>query len=181
MTFPSLNEEVFPMVVIETSRLVLRRLEERDAEFILTLVNDPAWLEFIGDKGVRTLDDACVYLRNGPLAMYAQHGHGLYCVESKASGEAIGLCGLIKRDTLPDVDLGYAFLPPARGGGYAFEAASATMAYARETLGLQRVVAIVSPGNARSIALLEKLGFRFEKSLQLPPKEDRETWLYAAA
>jgi len=167
-------------IVVETPRLVLRRLEERDAEFVFTLVNDSAWLQFIGDKGVRTLDDARAYLRNGPIDMYAKHGHGLYCVETKADGEAIGMCGLIKRDTLPDVDLGYAFLPQARGGGYAYEAASATMTYARETLNLQRILAIVSPGNERSIALLEKLGFRFEKSLRLPPKEEQETVLYAA-
>lgn len=165
--------------VVETPRLILRRLEERDAEFVFTLVNDSAWLQFIGDKGVRTLDDARAYLRNGPLDMYAKHGHGLYCVETKVDGGAIGMCGLIKRDTLPDVDLGYAFLPQARGGGYAFEAASATMTYARETLDLQRILAIVSPGNARSIALLEKLGFRFEKALRLPPKEEQETLLYA--
>ena len=96
------------------------------------------------------------------------------------NGEAIGMCGLIKRETLDDVDLGYAFLPTSRGGGYAYEACSATMTYARETLGLQRIVAIVSPGNERSIALLEKLGFRFEKSLRLPPKLEQETLLYAA-
>ncbi|MBS0583602.1 MAG: GNAT family N-acetyltransferase [Proteobacteria bacterium] len=167
-------------IIVETPRLILRRLEERDAAFVLTLVNDADWLKFIGDKGVRTLDDARAYLRNGPIAMYARHGHGLYCVDSKAGGEAIGMCGLIKRDTLADIDLGFAFLPQARGGGYAYEAASATMTYARETLDLRRVVAIVSPGNARSIGLLEKLGFRFEKSLRLPPKEDLETLLYAA-
>lgn len=166
-------------IVIETFRLVLRRLEERDAEFVLALVNDPAWLQFIGDKNVRTLDDAHGYLRNGPIAMYAREGHGLYCVVSKASGEAIGMCGLIKRDTLDDVDLGYAFLPQWRGGGYAYEAAEATMVYARETLNLKRVVAIVSPGNERSIGLLEKLGFHFEKSLRLPPKDDQDTLLYA--
>ena len=167
-------------IVVETPRLVLRRLEERDVEFVFTLVNDSAWLQFIGDKGVRTLDDARAYLRNGPIDMYAKHGHGLYCVETKADGEAIGMCGLIKRDTLPNADLGYAFLPQARGGGYAYEAASATMTYARETLNLQRILAIVSPSNERSIALLEKLGFRFEKSLRLPPKEEQETLLYAA-
>lgn len=167
-------------IVFETFRLTLRRLEERDAAFILTLVNDADWLKFIGDKGVRTLDDARAYLRNGPFDMYARHGHGLYCVESKASGEAIGMCGLIKRDTLDDVDLGFAFLPQARGGGYAYEAASATMTYARETLNLRRIVAIVSPGNERSIGLLKKLGFRFEKSLRLPPKEDQETLLFAS-
>jgi RimJ/RimL family protein N-acetyltransferase len=167
-------------IVFETFRLVLRRLEERDAEFILTLVNDPAWLQFIGDRGVRTLDEARAYVRNGPIDMYARVGFGLYCVEAKASGETIGICGLIKRDTLDDVDLGFAFLPQWRGGGYAYEAASATMTYARETLNLQRLVAIVSPGNERSIGLLEKLGFHFEKPLRLPPKEDQETLLYAA-
>src|SRR5579883_1440073 len=167
-------------IVLETFRLVLRRLEERDAEFVLTLVNDPAWLQFIGDRGVHTVDDARAYVRNGPIDMYARYGFGLYCVESKASGEAIGMCGLIKRDTLEDVDLGFAFLPPWRGGGYAYEAAEATMTYARETLNLKRVVAIVSPGNERSIALLEKLGFRFEKSLRLPPKDDQDTLLYVS-
>ena len=167
-------------IVFETFRLTLRRLEERDAAFILTLVNDADWLKFIGDKGVRSLDDARAYLRNGPFDMYTKHGHGLYCVELKASGEAIGMCGLIKRDTLDHVDLGFAFLPQARGGGYAYEAASATMTYARETLNLQRIVAIVSPGNKRSIGLLEKLGFHFEKSLRLPPKEDQETLLYVS-
>lgn len=167
-------------IVFETPRLLVRRLDERDAAFVFELVNDAAWLQFIGDKGVRSLDDARAYLRNGPIDMYAKHGHGLYCVETKANGEAIGMCGLIKRETLDDVDLGFAFLPSSRGGGYAYEAGSATMTYARETLGLQRIVAIVSPGNERSIALLEKLGFRFEKSLRLPPKLEQETLLYVA-
>ncbi len=167
-------------VVIETPRLALRHLEERDAAFILTLLNDADWLKFIGDKGVRTLDDARAYIRNGPVDMYARHGHGLYCVESKKGGEAVGLCGLIKRDTLPEIDLGYAFLPQQRGGGLAHEAAAATLRYAHDVLHLRRVLAIVSPGNVRSIALLEKLGFRFENPLRLPPKDDQETWLFAA-
>jgi len=168
------------VTIVETERLALRRFELSDAPFVLRLVNEPSWIEHIGNRDVRTLDDAAKYLSSGPIAMYERVGFGLYLVALKASGEPIGMCGLIKRDTLPDVDLGYAFLPQARGGGYAFEAASATMTYARETLNMQRVLAIVSPGNASSIALLEKLGFRFEKSLRLPPKKDQETLLYAA-
>ncbi|AKU92580.1 GNAT family N-acetyltransferase [Vulgatibacter incomptus] len=167
-------------IVLETPRLVLRHLEERDAAFILGLLNDPDWLRFIGDRGVRTLDGARAYLRNGPIAMYAKVGFSLFCVDSKTTREPIGICGLIKRDTLDDVDLGFAFMPLARGAGYAHEAAAATMAYARDTLALQRIVAIVSPENVRSIALLEKLGFRFERSLRLLPTDTQETLLYAS-
>lgn len=167
-------------IVVETSRLVLRHLEERDAAFILELVNDPDWLRFIGDRGVRTLDDARAYLRNGPIAMYASAGFSLNCVESKATREPLGICGLIKRDSLEDVDLGFAFLPQARGQGHALEASAATLEHARAALGLRRVVAIVSPGNARSIALLEKLGFRSEGFRRLPPNEAEEVSLYAA-
>jgi RimJ/RimL family protein N-acetyltransferase len=166
-------------MLFETQRLILRYLTLDDAAFVLALVNDPAWLQYIGDRGVRTLDDAREYLRKGPIEMYARLGFGLFCVEEKSSGTPIGICGLIKRDTLADVDLGFAFLPAFRGGGYAFEAAAATLAWARDTLGMRRVVAIVSPGNARSIALLEKLGFRFEQTLRLPPKDDRDTFVYA--
>lgn len=168
------------MSIFETPRLSLRWLTEGDAAFMLALVNDPDWLQYIGDRGVRTLDDAREYLRKGAIDMYARLGFGLFCVELKSSGEPIGLCGLIKRDTLQDVDIGFAFLPAFRRGGYAYEAAAATMRYARDTLGMRRVVAIVSPENARSIGLLEKLGFRYEQTLRLPPKDDRDTWLYAA-
>lgn len=151
-----------PLIVLETERLLLRRLDPADAPFILVLVNDPDWLRFIGDKGVRTLDDARAYIRNGPAAMYARLGHGLYLAALKGSGTPIGLCGLIKRDTLPDVDIGFAFLPQYRGQGYAREAAAATLAYARTALGLQRVVAITAPDNADSARLLQHIGLRFE-------------------
>jgi [ribosomal protein S5]-alanine N-acetyltransferase len=146
------------MTVIETARLRLEQFQPDDAEFILQLVNEPAWLAFIGDKGVRNLDDARTYLANGPIAMYARCGFGLYRVDLKASGAAIGMCGLIRRDTLPDVDIGYALLPGHWGQGYAEEAARATLQHARDTLRLPRLLAIVSPDNARSIRLLEKLG-----------------------
>jgi RimJ/RimL family protein N-acetyltransferase len=153
--------------VIETERLILRELEAEDAAFILELLNDPAWLRYIGDKGVRTLDDARAYIRNGPGDMYARHGFGLYRVETKNDGTPVGICGLLKRETLPDVDLGFAFLPAFRAQGYAREAAVATLVHARNVLKIERVVAITSIDNENSGKLLEKIGLRFERMLQL--------------
>jgi len=158
--------------VIETERLLLRRLHAGDAEFILELVNDPDWLRYIGDKGVKTLDDAGNYIRTGPMAMYERVGFGLLMVESKEGGTAIGICGLLKRDTLDDADIGFAFLPAFRAQGYARESAAATLAHARDVLKLPRVVAIVSPDNDSSAALLEKVGFRFERTLQLSGRDE---------
>ncbi len=155
------------MKVLETDRLVLRWLTLDDAGFILQLVNEPAWLQFIGDRGVRTIEQARDYLTQGPIAMYARRGFGLFAVAQKSDGELLGICGLIQRDTLPDVDLGFAFLEKFRGKGYAQEAAAATLTLARETFSLSRLVAIVSPENLRSIRLLEKLGFAFERPLRL--------------
>ncbi|MBL8299293.1 MAG: GNAT family N-acetyltransferase [Rhodanobacteraceae bacterium] len=164
-------------LVTETQRLVLHRFDtENDAAFVLQLVNEPSWLQFIGDKGVRTIEDARRYLREGPHAMYARCGHGLYRVDLKSTGSTIGMCGLIKRDTLPDADLGYAFLPAHWGRGYAEEAARAALMHARE-LGLCRVLAIVTPGNVRSIHLLLKLGLRYERDIESVPGE--VTALYA--
>ena len=159
------------MTVIETPRLRLERLVLDDAPFILQLVNEPSWLQFIGDKGVRTLDDARAYLVNGPLTMYERCGHGLYRVDLAESGEAVGMCGLIKRDTLPDVDIGYALFPAHWGQGYAAEATTATRDYARDTLQLPRLLAICSPDNARSIALLQKLGLVYEGAREFTPGE----------
>lgn len=157
------------MHVLETDRLVLRRFTLDDAEFIFRLVNDPSWLRFIGDKNVRNLEDARRYLREGPLDMYERYGFGLYRAEERDSGIAAGMCGLIKRDTLPDVDVGYAFLPEFRGKGYAFEAASAVLAHGNRVFGLQRILAIVSPDNAGSIRVLEKAGMKFERVLEIKP------------
>jgi len=166
------------MKVLETERLILRRLADEDAGFILELLNDPGWLRFIGDKGVRTLDDARGYIRNGPAAMYARHGHGLYRVELKDGATPLGICGLIKRDTLEDVDLGFAFLPQHRALGYAREAAAAMLAYARNSLGLRRIVAITSPDNAASGRLLEHIGLHLEGLVRLAGS-DSEVRLYA--
>lgn len=155
------------LTVIETDRLILRYLSTADQEFILALLNDPAFLRFIGDRGVRSLEDARKYITNGPMEMYARLGFGLYLVELKDDGIPIGLCGLIKRDGLNDVDIGFAFLPNYRSQGYAYEAAAATMAYGKDVINLQRIVAITSPDNEASGKLLEKLGMRFEKVIRL--------------
>jgi ribosomal-protein-alanine N-acetyltransferase len=156
------------MQILETERLVLRRLTPEDAPFILELLNDPLFLRFVGDKGVRTRDEAEAYLRQGPMASYAKHGFGLYLVALKDGGAPIGMCGLLKRDVLDDVDIGFAYLPQFAGKGYAIEAARATVHYAHTTLGLRRVVAITAPDNEASQNVLKKLGLRYEKTLKLP-------------
>jgi len=159
------------MNVLETDRLILRKLTVEDAAFILQLVNEPSWLRFIGDRGVKTLEDARGYILKGPVEMYRRFGFGLYLTALKEDGAPMGLCGLIKRDSLKDVDIGYAFLPRFWGKGYAHEAAAAVLAHGKHTLGLRRIVAITSQDNHSSIKLLEKLGFRFEQLLQLTPGE----------
>lgn len=138
-----------------------------DAEFILELLNEPSFLQYIGDRGVRSLDDAREYIANGPMASYEEHGFGLYLTVLKEQGDPIGICGLLKRETLDDVDIGFAFLPRYWSKGYALESALAVMAYGRDELGLQRIVAITAPDNDASIRLLEKLDMRFEKMVRL--------------
>ena len=166
------------MNVVETPRLVLRRLTPADAPFILALTNDPDFLRNIGDRGVRSIEDGVRYIEAGPMAMYERHGFGLFLVELKDVGTPIGICGILKRDVLPDADIGYAFLPAFRGQGYAGEAAAATLAYARDTLGIARLLAVVSPGNRDSIRLLTKLGMAFERPVRLAP-DDEEIDLFA--
>lgn len=167
-----------PGPVLETPRLVLRRFTPNDATFAMALVNDPAWIANIGERNVHSLEDARAYLEKGAIAMYAREGFGLYAVVLKDSGTTIGMCGLVKRAGLDDVDIGFAFLPEYRGLGYAVESAEAVRDYATVTLGLKRLVAIVSPANQPSIRLLEKLGFRYESPVKLPG-DDEEISLYA--
>ena len=150
------------MKALETERLVIRPLTLDDAGFILGLLNQPAFLRFIGDKGVRTVEDARAYLRNGPIASYEKNGYGSYLVELKDGSVPIGISGLLKREWLEDADLGFAFLPEWGSKGYAFESARAVLDYGRDVLGMRRVVAITSLDNTASIKLLGKLGFRFE-------------------
>jgi RimJ/RimL family protein N-acetyltransferase len=155
------------MKVLETDRLVLRRLAPDDAPFILELLNDASFIRFIGDKGVRTIDDARRYILNGPVASYELFGFGLYAVDLKESNVPIGMCGILKRDTLPHPDIGFAFLPAYWNKGFAFESAAAVMTYARNTLSLDRVLAITSPDNEASAKLLGKIGLRFERMIKL--------------
>lgn len=155
------------MIQINTERLALRQFDLSDADFILALLNEPSFIQNIGDRGVRTLADAEKYLENGPISSYAKNGFGLLAVTLTETGETIGMCGLIKRDTLEDVDIGYAFLPRFWSKGYAIEAAQGVMKFAKEVVGLKRVVAIVDPANDGSIRVLEKLGMTFEKMVKL--------------
>lgn len=159
------------MIVLETDRLVLRRLSTHDAEFILGLLNEPSFLRYIGDRGVRTVEDARAYIAKGPIDSYDRHGFGLLLVSRKEDGVPIGMCGLLRRDALPDVDVGFAFLPAFWGKGYAFESAAAVLSYGREVLGLNRIVAITSPENEGSIRVLTKLGMRFEGMIRLADSE----------
>lgn len=157
------------MPLLETERLILRHLRLEDAAFVLELTNEPGWLRFIGDRGIHGLEDARAYIEKGPMDLYARFGFGLYRVELKADGTPIGICGLIKRETLEDVDLGFAFLARHTGRGYAIEAAAATLVHGRRDHGLKRIAAITDPENDRSIRLLEKLGFRYVETLRLGP------------
>ena len=155
------------MFILETERLLLRHLSADDAEFIIELLNQPSFIRYIGDKGVRNLDDAQRYLANGPLESYKQNGFGLYLVELKGDDTPIGVCGVLKRNTLPDPDIGFAFLPAYWNQGFGLESAAAVMKYAREVLGMVRVLAITSPDNASSEKLLSKIGLRFERLIKL--------------
>jgi ribosomal-protein-alanine N-acetyltransferase len=158
--------------VITTERLRLRLLTYDDAPFLVALLNDASFVEFIGDRGVRTEADARQYLDFGPLASYTANGFGLWCVERLDTCEPIGMCGLLKRPTLDDIDVGYAMLASARGEGFAREAVHGTLVHARDVLGLSRVVAIVAPGNGPSIRLMESLGYRSTSSVVSMPGLD---------
>jgi RimJ/RimL family protein N-acetyltransferase len=166
------------MIVLETDRLNLRHLTEKDAEFVLELLNEPSFLRGIGDRGVRTVEQARRYVLDVPVASYEEHGFGLYLVELKEPREPLGMCGLVNREGLEGIDVGFAFLPAFWSQGYAFESASAVMSYARDTLGLQRVVAIASPDNERSFKLLEKLGLEFDSMTRLS-EDEPELSLYS--
>ena len=155
------------MTILETERLLLRELTTDDARFIFELLNEPSFIRNIGDRNIRTLDDACAYILNGPVKSYEKNGFGLYLIVLKETNESIGMCGLIRRENLEDVDIGYALLPRYWSKGYAVEAARATKAYAKDVVGLKRIVAIVDPTNEASMRVVEKLGFSYEKMVRL--------------
>ena len=167
------------MTVLETERLILRQFTPDDAAFIFEQLNDPAWIRNIGNRNIRTMDDARAYIINGPRASYEKNGFGLWLIVLKKSGESIGMCGLIRRDNLEDVDIGYALLPRFWSKGYAVEAARATKTYAKDVIGLKRIVAIVDPANEGSIRVLEKIGLRYEKMVRLSA-DDIELKLFGA-
>ena len=150
------------MTTIETGRLVLREMNADDAAFVHQLLNEPSFIRYIGDRGVRTLDDARRYIAEGPVAGFERHGYGLMCVLRKEDGIQIGMSGVLRRDSLPDPDLGFSFLPAYWSQGYALESAQAVMRHARGTLGLGRILAITTTDNEPSMRLLDRLGFRPE-------------------
>lgn len=156
--------------ILRTDRLRLRLVTEDDAPFYLALANDPAFIEHIGDRQLRTVDAALRGLRDGPIAMQAKYGHSLYLVERLQDGAPLGLSGLLKRDTLEYVDIGYAFMPEHRGRGYAFEAGQAVVRHAA-ALGIRTLVGITSPANMASIVLLQRLGLRFARCASLAPDQ----------
>ena len=158
-----------PQAVLETERLRLRPFADSDDAFVFELLNEPSWLRFIGDRGIRTLADARAYIKNGPRTMFELYGFSLMVAERKADSVALGMCGLIKRVSLPAPDIGYAFLPRYWGQGYAREAAAAVLAHSHSVLGLPRILAITDPENDRSVRVLEALGMRFA---QLIPYDD---------
>ncbi len=161
------------MHVLQTSRLTLRYFCPDDAKFVVKLLNEPSFIEYIGDKGVRTVEEAKEYLRNGPMDSHERYGYGLNMVELNETGEPIGMCGLVRRDNLDDADIGYAFLEQHWSKGYARESAEAVLQHARDSLGLDRIVAIVTPDNHSSIKLLQKIGLTFERVIRLSD-DDKE-------
>jgi RimJ/RimL family protein N-acetyltransferase len=166
------------MIVLETERLALREATEEDDAFFLALLNDPDWIRYIGDRGVRTPDDARRYVSEKLTTSYRRHGFGLYVVVLKSTGAPTGICGLIRRETLEDVDVGFAMLPAYRGSGYALEATRAVLHHGRSAFALRRIVAITIPDNRGSIRVLEGAGMTFERVIRLPDDDD-ELALYA--
>ncbi|WP_374351811.1 GNAT family N-acetyltransferase [Chitinimonas sp.] len=165
------------MEAIHTERLLIRPMVGDDAAFMLCLLNDPSWLRFIGDRGVRTLADAQAYISNGPQRMYISHGFGFCLVESLDGQQPLGICGLAQRDYLDAPDIGFAFLPQHGGQGYAYEAAAAVLAYARQQLRLPRILATTRLDNTASQRLLAKLGMHHARTIR-HPDGDRDLLLY---
>jgi len=170
------------MKILETERLILRELTASDDAFVLDLLNQPSFIKYIGDRQVRNLDDARSFIENRYRASYREHGYGLYAVELKPEiqdpkspiqNPVIGMCGFVRRDTLPDADIGFAFLPQFERRGYAYESAAAVMEYGRQTLGLTRVLAITTTDNESSGRLLGKLGFKFDRIITLGDEDLR--------
>ena len=167
------------MRVLETERTAIRRLLPEDAAFMLGLLNDPSFIRNIGDRGVRDLEGARGYIMRSAVASHEKYGYGLDLVQLKATAEAAGICGLVRRDYLDDPDIGFAFLPRFTGLGYAVESATAVIEHARKVLKLPRVLAIVSPDNLRSIRVIEKTGLRYQRMIT-PPGDSQAIQLFTS-
>ncbi len=166
------------MNTLETERLILCHPAPDDAEFMLSLLNTPGWLKFIGDRNVKTLKDAENYITEKIVKCYEEHGFCPYVVKLKNNNVPVGICGLIKRETLDDIDIGFALLPEHAGKGYAFESAAEVLSHAKINLGIIRIVAITNEENTDSKKLLEKLGLKFEKTICFP-NDKKPLLLYA--
>ena len=167
------------MAVAETNRLIISKLTKKDAAFFLDLVNSPNWIKYIGDRNLKTVKDAKDYLKNGTIKSYNNYGFGFYKLQLKEEGlKSIGTCGLVKRDQLDDVDIGFAMLPEYEGRGFGYESSLAVLKLAKEKFNLKKIVAITLPTNHNSIKLLEKLGLTYEKRVK-PFEDDEELLLFA--
>lgn len=164
--------------ILETNRLILREFNLDDGDFIQNLLNTPKWIKFIGDRGIKSNKDSKKYLTNGPFKSYSENGFGLWLVALKNSSIPVGMCGILKRDFLEDHDIGFAMLPEYENNGYGFEAANATILFAKEKLNLSRVVGFALHYNNHSINLLNKLGFKYEKIIRMP-NDDEDLALFA--
>ena len=163
--------------VLNTERLELNWLTLEDTPLMLGIWNDPAFVRYVADRGIRTLEQARAAVEAGPLRLYAEYGYGPFRVRRREDGMDMGICGLFRRDVLEDPDIGFALLPEFCGQGYGFEASVAVLDYARDALRLPAVTAIVAPQNAPSIGLLEKLGMRYERPIRMPG-DDHDVSLY---
>lgn len=167
------------MIIAQTNRLQLSKITVDDAPFILELMNSPDWIKYIGDRNVRTVEDAENYLKNRTLKSYDTHGFGFYKIQVKAENlKPIGTCGLVKREELDDVDIGFSLLPDYEGKGYGFEASNEILKLAKNKFKLKKISAITLPSNVNSIKLLEKLGLSYEKKVK-PFEDDEELLLFA--
>ncbi len=164
--------------IIATERLLLRPFTLENSDFILELLNTEGWIKYIGDRNVKTTEQAREYLENGPLKSYQTNGFGLSLVQLKANNKPIGMCGLIKRDYLDHPDIGFAFLPNYTGKGYAYEVAKGTIQYAMNELQKENILAITLPENSSSIRLLVKLGFKYDKNF-ITKDTNEELLLYS--
>lgn len=162
---------------LETDRLYLRRVSLDDADLMLAVWNDPAFIRNVGDRGVRNIEQAHEAMEKGALKLFADYGYGPYAMVLRDGGERVGICGLFKRDNLEHPDIGFAVLPDFCGQGLAGEAAFAVLAHARDDLSLTELTAIVSPGNAASIGLIEKLGLTYSGMIRMPG-DDEDICLY---